>query len=168
MHIHDTYTVKDSVWYYLPWYKYYYGYSENILVNKGRIQQDERAIKEVKINATNYKGTEQCIAIVAQETILSYWWKIFIAGQFVMAVFALLDGNYNILYHFTKLSKWERYFWLICNVFYKMNDLYSDYTYCFKLSHRNSTIAGILLLNMMLPYWTVNLLNFLKQDHKLA
>ena len=36
------------------------------------------------------------------------------------------------------------------------------------LPHRNKYIAGLLFFNMMLPYWTINMVNWCMGDHGLA
>jgi hypothetical protein len=53
-HIHDMQAVKNSILYLLPGYSYLVGYTKNLLVNRDRDQQDERGIKLIEFDATNY------------------------------------------------------------------------------------------------------------------
>lgn len=72
--------MKTSFKYLIPLATKFFGYEENILVNRKNNIQTERAIKSVEINATNYKSNEPLVLYVVQEHMrLTPFWINFLA-----------------------------------------------------------------------------------------
>ena len=115
----------------------------------------EFGVKLIQINASNYDSDQElCVAVASQLFEYSPWWQNWIYWHITLLVFFLIDGYNSIIKSYKRrVYKIWRWGWILCNIGYKLIDLYLDWYYCFQIPHSNGLTAGVLLFNWLQPYY---------------
>ena len=134
---------------------------KNKLVNRERNVQDERGIKYVAINSTNYQSDEPLVLYVLQEHMIwDRWWWHFVYWQLGMTVLYFIHQVIATEHHAGRnLSDIRRKATFLWNLGKRTARILKDFNYWNQFVHTGPFFQSLLLTMLLAPYYILYLLS---------
>ena len=146
-----------------------FGYKPNKMVNRKNLVQNDRGVKYIEIDATNYKSdTKLYLSVASEEYRITPFWIGVSTVEVIFIFLSILEGFSTYMKktwntsdedgNHTGCSKFKYRATFLSNWGNKVAGLFIGIIYMFTFNHVSKFTAMIYLFFLMYPYWMMILL----------